>query len=255
MIELSGLQWTILFNSFSLAMVGLLSLTLYIVGTQSRILFKYRNSVVVVSAISFNALLFYILIFSSFINSSDGNTLKIGLSHGSFNETLRFGEWIIGVPLQLIAILSILSIPRKMKGQLLAKLIPVSLSMVMFGFAAEISSTMTARLVLGSIAVLPLIYTIKFLYSRVTEVLDSESADVALGFARLRLVLFLTWSLYPVIFLVQSFQLNSPQNSTLFVATQMGYTIADLTSKAGISLLVVSLAHTLSESAGTPAQL
>ena len=252
MIELSGIQWMAVANILAFAVVALFSLTIYLLISQSRVLFRFRNSISVSVSLTINATIFAGLILRSYVNASHGNSVSVGFANGSFNGTLRLGEWLIGIPLQIIVILSILSISRSRKRQILQKLIPATLLMIILGFFAAINADKGLRFMIAGLAILPFLYVLTFLLRNFTEPLNHELPDISWGFKTLRKLLIMTWSAYPIIFLIQISQDSIAGSAGVFVGTQTALSLLDVITKGGITLIILSIARSQSEAEGAP---
>ena len=88
MLELTANQWNTLYNVFSFGLISMLACTVYTLVSQSRVLPKYRNALVLSSMVTFIAGYHYWRIFNSFSESSDGYMVAT-TGAGSFNEGYR----------------------------------------------------------------------------------------------------------------------------------------------------------------------
>ena len=88
MLELTANQWNTIYNVFSFGLISMLACTVYTLVSQSRVLPKYRNALVLSSMVTFIAGYHYWRIFNSFSESSDGYMVAT-TGAGSFNEGYR----------------------------------------------------------------------------------------------------------------------------------------------------------------------
>ena len=72
MLELTANQWNTIYNVFSFGLISMLACTVYTLVSQSRVLPKYRNALVLSSMVTFIAGYHYWRIFNSFSDASDG---------------------------------------------------------------------------------------------------------------------------------------------------------------------------------------
>ena len=101
-IALNASQWGTVYNLLSFGLISMLATTIYTLVGQSRVLPKYRTALVMSSMVTFIAGYHYFRIFNSFTESSVGDSVKVGVGAGTFNEAYRYVDWILTVPLLLV---------------------------------------------------------------------------------------------------------------------------------------------------------
>ena len=95
---------------------------------------------------------------------------------------------------------------------------------------------------------LPFLYILSVLYTQLTSSLQNQPSAVRGLVSFARLVLLTTWSFYPIAYAIIT--VTGTKSATGQVALQIGYTIADITAKAGFGLLIYNIARVKSESEG-----
>ena len=76
MVTLNPDQWNLVYNVFSFGLVSMLACTVYTLVSQSRVLPKYRNALVMSSMVTFIAGYHYWTIFNSFSEATaEGGTV------------------------------------------------------------------------------------------------------------------------------------------------------------------------------------
>ena len=118
----------------------MLATTIYTLVGQSRVLPKYRTALVMSSMVTFIAGYHYYRIFNSFEESSVGDSVKVGVGAGTFNEAYRYVDWILTVPLLLVEVIAVLALAKEVSKPLITKLVPASAAMIALGYPGEISS-------------------------------------------------------------------------------------------------------------------
>ena len=68
----------------------MLACTVYTLVSQSRVLPKYRNALVMSSMVTFIAGYHYFRIFNSFDEASEGMVVNVSGEQGAFNEAYRY---------------------------------------------------------------------------------------------------------------------------------------------------------------------
>jgi len=225
-------RFTLVSNSLSLTLIALLVSAIFLLVNHVRVLPKYRQSIVILAMVNLIAAYNYWRIFDSF---NAAHTL-----HTPFNECYRYLDWILAVPLLLTALVKALGLPRVTRLQLIRRLVPSSIAMIVLGYVGEASTQTSPKLLYGTLSAIPFIYILYVLYIQVTRSLDRQVPAVVTLVARLRLLVTITWLLYPLSYLVPLIDLDAEM---AFIGRQCGYSIADMSAKCAFSLIIYRIAR------------
>ena len=228
----------------------MLATTIYTLVGQSRVLPKYRTALVMSSMVTFIAGYHYFRIFNSFTESSVGDSVKVGVGAGTFNEAYRYVDWILTVPLLLVEVIAVLALAKEVSKPLITKLVPASAAMIALGYPGEISSDSGTKTLWGILSTLPFIYILYVLFVQLSKSLDRQPPGVAATVGRLRLLLIGTWGVYPISYLLPIIDAAGASSSGAFVGRQVGYTIADILAKCVWGLTIVKIARMKSVAEG-----
>lgn len=157
-----------------------------------------------------------------------------------FSESLRYSDWLLTVPLMLTATLLTLDVGRTKMIGLVTRVSGASVLMLTLGFVGEMQRDASLRLAWGLLACAPLAYMVFVMWFEVGSVLRFETPRVRTLFARTRLVLFGSWSFYPVMFFVPLLGANLG-NVAGFV--QVAYSLADVVSKGVFAFMLYFVVH------------
>ena len=227
----------------------MLACTVYTLVSQSRVLPKYRNALVMSSMVTFIAGYHYWRIFNSFGEASEGMAVNISGEQGSFNEAYRYVDWLLTVPLLLVEVVAVLALAKEVSKSLITRLVPASAAMIALGYPGEISNDKNTAILWGVLSTIPFLYILYVLFVELGKSLERQPAGVADTVGRLRLLLIATWGVYPI-----SYILNlGEQNSSAFVGVQVGYTVADILAKCVFGLTILKIARMKSHAEGMPA--
>ena len=252
-MQLDSNQWQLVYNVFSLGLVSMLACTIYTLVSQSRVLPKYRNALVMSSMVTFIAGYHYLRIFDSFGHASkvvEGTTkMSVDLSgaQGSFNEAYRYVDWLLTVPLLLVEVIAVLALTREVSRSLIMRLVPASAAMIALGYPGEISSDQNTQVLYGVLSTIPFLYILYVLFVELSKSLDRQPAGVAETVGRLRLLLIATWGVYPIAYI---FNIVGDASSSSFVTVQVGYTMADVLAKCVFGLTILKIARMKSVAEG-----
>ena len=204
----------------------------------------YQLAVSLMAAVVFMAACYYLRIY---FNWEAAYALKASVYAPSgvpLNYALRYLDWIVNVPLILSAVALVLDLGAAKSRSLVTRLVAAAVIMIATGFVGETSADAAGRTIWGLVAMLPFVYIIYVLYSELNGALRFESSTVLGLFGRLRWLLLLSWSFYPVVYSFPIFNLSGP---AVTIGVQIGNSIADLGAKALFGLLIFAIARQKSE--------
>ena len=248
MVNLTSNQWNLVYNVFSFGLISMLACTVYTLVSQSRVLPKYRNALVMSSMVTLIAGYHYWRIFNSFSESSQGMAVKITGEQGSFNEAYRYVDWLLTVPLLLVEVIAVLALAKEASKSLISRLVPASAAMIALGYPGEISSDKGTQILYGVLSTIPFLYILYVLFVELSKSLDRQPEGVAATVGRLRLLLIATWGVYPIAYILGMGEGLPIANG--FVGVQVGYTIADILAKCVFGLTILKIARMKSHAEG-----
>ena len=248
MIMLNSNQWNLVYNIFSFGLISMLACTVYTLVSQSRVLPKYRNALVMSSMVTFIAGYHYWRIFNSFGEASTAMSVKVSGEQGAFNEAYRYVDWLLTVPLLLVEVIAVLALAKEVSKSLISRLVPASAAMIALGYPGEISSDQNTQILYGVLSTLPFLYILYVLFVELGKSLDRQPDGVAATVGRLRLLLIATWGVYPVSYILGMG--DGMASATQFVGVQVGYTVADILAKCVFGLTILKIARMKSAAEG-----
>jgi bacteriorhodopsin len=249
-VTLNANQWNLVYNIFSFGLISMLACTVYTLVSQSRVLPKYRNALVMSSMVTFIAGYHYFRIFNSFNEASDGLVVNVSGDHGAFNEAYRYVDWLLTVPLLLVEVIAVLALAKEVSKSLIMRLVPASAAMIALGYPGEISTDSTTAAIYGVLSTIPFLYILYVLFVELTKSLERQPEGVADTVKRLRLLLIATWGVYPISYILG---MNGDPTAGSFVGVQVGYTIADILAKCVFGLTILKIARMKSHAEGMAA--
>ncbi len=244
--QLTQPQFDTVYNFLSLVIASQLFTAFFLVVSQRRVLPRYRQALVLSSIVCFIAAYHYFRIFDSFraafvTDAPGGRGMYEQAAGHSFNEGYRYVDWLLTVPLLLAELIVVLALARKLQNSLLTRLIPASALMIALGYPGEISSDHMTRNVWGLLSTIPFLYILYVLFVELTKSLDRQPAAVRETVSRMRILLFATWGVYPIAYLIPIYFADSGADA--WVAKQVGYSIADILAKCLYGLLIYRIAR------------
>lgn len=228
--NLTSGQFNLVYNAFSFAIATMFASALFFFNVRDLVGQKYRLALIVSALVVSIAGYHYFRIFGSWeaaYSLKDGEYIVTG---APFNDAYRYVDWLLTVPLLLVETVAVLALTKLEAKPLLIKLVAAAVLMIVTGYPGEISSDITTRLVWGTVSTVPFIYILYVLWVELSKSLERQPENVQKIVRDLRLLLLLSWGVYPIAYLLPVFGVSS---TSATVAVQVGYTIADVrTSQA-----------------------
>ena len=243
--QLTQGQYNTVYNLLSLVIAAQLFTTIYLLIVQPRVLPRYRQALAVSAIVCGIAAYHYFRIFdsftSAFVTDSVGGRGTYSQAAGAeFNEGYRYVDWFLTVPLLLLELIVVLALAKKLQTSLLVRLIPASALMIALGYPGEISGDNMTRHIFGLLSTIPFLYILYVLFVELTRSLDRQPPAVRQTVSRMRILLFATWGVYPIAYLIP---LLGFDGADAWVGKQAGYSIADILAKALYGLLIYRIAR------------
>ncbi len=190
--------------------------------------------------------------------SGDGYT---GTGAG-FNDFYRYADWILTVPLLMVELVAVLRLEKSRAKSLLTRLVIAAAAMIALGYPGEVISNpegWTMRVIWGSLSSVPFFYILFVHWVELTQSLATQPVAARKLIEIARLVLLITWAVYPIAYAIggteQALLAKSggAVDASGVVYLQVGYAIADMTAKAGFGILIYFIARAKSTDALEPA--
>jgi bacteriorhodopsin len=245
LMPLSSTEYLLVMNVLNLSVALFGGFSLLFMLLRRNVGHTYSIGVSLMAAVTAMAAYHYVRIYGSWLAAyqlQGGQYLPTG---APFSYGYRYADWIGTVPLLLSAIMLVLDLGRQKSASLVSRMVVSAVLMIGLGAIGESQHVnMLARLLWGAAATLPFIYILYVLWHEVNQVLAFESGRVQQLFSRLRLVLLVSWLIYPALYLLPVLGLGNATGLTLI---QLSNSAADLLAKIGIGLLIFSIAREKTE--------
>ena len=245
--ELSLGQFSVVANFLSFAVATLAASALfYFIGPGVNK--RYRLAVVVSGLVCFIATYHYFRIYDSFTTAYTlekvGDAARYVATGKPFNDFYRYADWFITVPLLMVELVAVLALQRSESRTLLTKLVVATALMIALGYPGEISTEAGTRWLWWGLSMIPFLYTLYVLFIELGKALTRQPEAVRGLISTARIVILITWVFYPIAFAIKTMTGTSASGE---VAIQIGYSIADVTAKAGYGLVIYLIARRKSE--------
>ena len=251
--ELSVFQYNLVDNIFSMTVATMGAAALFFFMARSTVGVSYRPALLVSGIVVAIACYHYFMIRHSWNDAyalADGT--KYAATGAAFNDFYRYADWILTVPLLMVELVVVMRLPRDRSSSLLTRLVIAAALMIALGYPGEVikdPAQSTMRWVWFGLSCIPFVYILYVLWVELTNSLDSQPPAVQ-GLIKLaRLVILITWMVYPIAYALGSTPAalaaasGGGGDATGVVGLQIGYAIADMTAKAGFGVLIYFIAR------------
>ncbi len=233
-------QFNTVYNFLSLVIASMGAAFVFLMGARSKVAPQYRSALLVSSVVVAVAAYHYWRIFQSWEAAyvlQDGVYAVTGVP---FNDAYRYADWLLTVPLLMVEVVAVLGLTRAKSRSLFAKLTIAATLMIATGYPGEIATDNTTRLIWGTISTIPFLYILYVLWGELSKATADEPEDVQILMRNTKLVLLATWGVYPIAYLFPVFGISG---AGALIGLQVGYSIADITAKAGFGLMIYAIAR------------
>lgn len=260
MPDLSPFEYNVVYNMMSLAVATMMAATAFFF-ISPRVNQKYRPAMIITGLVTFIAFYHYWQIRDSF-----GMSYSFVAAEGTyapdaghpFNDFYRYADWLLTVPLLMVELIAVMALARAEAAKYLKVLIPAVILMIVLGYPGEAAITAggSAAAVWGWFvaSMIPFCIILFVLFTQLSSAIAKQPAEAQGLIKMARTVVLITWSFYPIAYVIGALGAGGDGRSAgSIVGLQVGYTIADITAKAGFGVLIYMIARRKSELEGETA--
>ena len=245
---LSEIQYSMVYNMLSFTIASMMAAFIFFVIGRSQVGPKYRPALLISSLVVAIACYHYFRIFQSFEGAYQLSGDSYSPTGTPFNDAYRYVDWLLTVPLLLVELVAVLSLPKGKSGPMLSKLAIAAFLMIATGYPGEIATDNSTRALWGTISTIPFLYILYVLWVELGKALGSQSGEVNTLIRNIRLLLLATWGFYPITYMLPMFGITG---DSAVVGIQIGYAISDVLAKAGYGVMIYAIARAKSEEDGS----
>ena len=240
---LSSFQYNLVYNLMSLTVAGMGAAALFFflspgVGR------KFKPALVVSGIVVSIACYHYFRILHSYEGSYAPSGNGVFAATGKpFNDFYRYADWLLTVPLLMVELVAVLALAKVESRKLLMRLTVAAALMIALGYPGEAAigtGNDTAVWIWFAASMVPFLFIMATLFGTLTEATKTQPENVRSLLGLARLVVIVTWSFYPIAYVIGVLGAHSGAGRT---GIQVGYTLADLTAKAGFGLVIYAIAR------------
>jgi len=234
-------EFNLVYNAISFAVAAFGASTLFFLLQRSQVSPAYKTALTLSGLVCLITTYHYFRIFESFNSAymlKDGLVVQSGMQ---FNNAYRYVDWLLTVPLLLLEFVLVLRLPHAetyKKGLALAL---AAAFMVILGYPGETLTIGFAKVIWWVLAMIPFSYILYEMIKGVGASIKTQPLVVQPLFKKTRLLIILSWSFYPLVYILPLFGLSA------FISIQVGFTVVDIVAKSVFGILIYIIAQRKSE--------
>lgn len=238
MENLSFFEYSLVYNVISFTLACMMAATFFFWLNLGSISIAYRPAIVITGIVTFIASYHYLQIFLSFLSAYDVIGEDVIPTGKIFNVAYRYVDWLLTVPLLLIELILVMKLSQKETISKATKLGSAAALMIILGYPGEVSFNMGTRFIWWIFSMIPFIYIVHSLVSGLKHSISTQAAGVRKIIKLACWVIIISWLFYPLVYLFPILGLDSA-----YVFVEIGYSIADIVSKAVFGVLIYVIAR------------
>ena len=234
-------EFNLVYNAISFAIAAFGASTVFFLLQRSQVSPAYKTALTLSGLVCLITTYHYLRIFESFNSAyvlKDGLVMQTGMQ---FNNAYRYVDWLLTVPLLLLEFVLVLRLPHAETYKKGLALTLAAAFMVILGYPGETLTIGFAKVIWWVLAMIPFSYILYEMIKGVGASIKSQPLVVQPLFKKTRLLIILSWSFYPLVYILPLFGLSA------FVSIQVGFTFVDIVAKSVFGILIYIIAQRKSE--------
>ena len=234
-------EFNLVYNAISFAIAAFGASTVFFLLQRSQVSPAYKTALTLSGLVCLITTYHYLRIFESFNSAyvlKDGLVMQTGMQ---FNNAYRYVDWLLTVPLLLLEFVLVLRLPHAETYKKGLALTLAAAFMVILGYPGETLTVGFAKVIWWVLAMIPFSYILYEMIKGVGASIKTQPLVVQPLFKKTRLLIILSWSFYPLVYILPLFGLST------FVSIQVGFTVVDIVAKSVFGILIYIIAQRKSE--------
>ncbi len=234
-------EFNLVYNAISFAIAAFGASTVFFLLQRTQVSPAYKTALTLSGLVCLITTYHYLRIFESFNSSyvlKDGLVIQSGMQ---FNNGYRYVDWLLTVPLLLLEFVLVLRLPHAETYKKGLALTLAAAIMVILGYPGETLTIGFAKVIWWILAMIPFSYILYEMIKGVGASIKTQPLVVQPIFKKTRLLIILSWSFYPIVYILPLFGLSA------FVSIQIGFTFVDIVAKSVFGILIYIIAQRKSE--------
>jgi len=234
-------EFNLVNNAISFAIAAFGASAIFFLLQRSQVSPAYKTALTISGLVCLITTYHYLRIYESFNNAyilKDGLVIQSGMQ---FNNAYRYVDWLLTVPLLLLEFVLVLRLSHAETCKKGLWLTLASAVMVLLGYPGETLAIGFSKIIWWILAMIPFAYILYEMIKGVGMSIKTQPLVVQPLFKKTRLLIILSWSFYPLVYLLPLFGLSA------FVSIQVGFTFVDIIAKSVFGIFIYTIAQRKSE--------
>jgi len=249
-MALTANQFNLVYDALSFSLATMMATTIFLWMRVPSVHEKYKSALIISGLVTFIAAYHYTRIFNSWTEAYEWDgTGGVSATAVPFNDTYRYMDWLLTVPLLLIEIVLVMKLPADEVKSKAISLGVAAAAMIAIGYPGELvlsEDNLGTRWMYWIGAMVPFLYIVKTLLIGLADATNSEDDPAVRDLIKgVQWWTVISWCTYPVVYV---FPMLGIAGSNVVVAIQLGYSVSDIISKCGVGLMIYQI--TIAKSAG-----
>lgn len=211
-------------NAYSFAIACMGAATVFLFLQRSQVAAAYKSAVTLSGIVTLIACYHY-------------SRIAYNFAAGIPADSYRYVDWLLTVPILLVEVILVMKLSAEESRNKATTLALLAVAMILLGYPGEISTDAATQQKWWFASMVPFVLIVTQLFVGLKNAINAQPASVRGLVSAARWVTVLTWSFYPVVYALRFTGLAAGS-----VEIQVGYTVADILSKAGVGMLVYAIA-------------
>lgn len=246
MVGLSVNQFHLVTNvlSFTIAAMGIAGL--FFLLQRAEVLPRYRTAITLLGLVALVSTYNYVRIYMSWHGSFTVVNGALRSTGVVYDDTYRYTDWLITVPLLLVALVCALDLSKRQARLRSVVLALLAAEMVVLGFPGQAATDVASRWLWWGIAMVPLALIVFQLFGSMASAIKAQPPEARRLTTMARLLILLAFSVYPAIYLLPLLNVTGP---LAVMISQLGFAAADLVANVlgGIVIYMIASSKTFPE--------
>lgn len=228
-MQLTTTEFNLVENVFSFAIGALGVAAPFFLLQRREVAPQYRIMVTLLSLVSLVACYNYVRLFEGWNNAFsivDGEVRNTG---HSYDDTSRYADWLLTVPLLLVALVQALDLPEQQARLRSLMLASLAMEMIALGYPGQISASFETRWLWWGVSMVPFALIAYQLLVTLSPAVRGQPAGARGLVSAARFLTLAVWCFYPMVFVMPMLGVTGPG---AFVLAQVSYAVADIVAKA-----------------------
>ena len=237
-MQLTVNEFNLIENMFSFA-IGVFGVSaLFFLLQRNEVAPRYRVMLTLLFLVSVVACYNYVRLFEGWNNAFTIVNGEVRNTGHIYDDTFRYADWLLTVPLLLVALVLSLDMPARQARLRALMLASLAVEMIALGYPGQISASFETRWLWWTVSMVPFTLIVYQLLVSLASAIRNQPPGARALVSAARFVTIIVWCFYPLVFIMPMLGVTGKGS---FVIAQVGYALADIVAKACYGMLLYAV--------------